>query len=905
MQPQPAASPVSFATFGEMLRYLRRRARLQQRDLSIAVGYSESQICRLEQNRRLPDLATLAALFIPALGIEHEPALTEQLLALAAAARGEPANAAPAELRSRLPIPLTPLIDRQSETAMICRALECADLRLLTLVGPPGIGKTRLALQVAAQLQPRFPAGVCFVALAPLRDPQLVLPAIAQALRMQPRAGQPLAETLAEVLQGRRLLLLLDNCEHVLDAAAQLAELLRALPLLRALATSRAALRISGEHLFAVPPLAPPDARRLPPDQLAANPAVQLFLARAQAIGPAALAGPAAVRAIAEICACLDGLPLAIELAAARCRLFTPQALLERLRGAAGALQLLVDGPRDLPAHQQTLRGTLDWSYQLLGPHERTLLDQLAVFEAGCDAEAAEAVCQAVGSWEPGAGESTPTPNSQPLTSTLESLASLVDQSLVRRIDGGAGEARFSMLETIREYARERLLAAGQAERLRGRHARYFLALAQAAERELSGADQERWFHQIELEFANLRAAAEWLAEHDLAGALQLAASLRQFWPTRGFLNEGRDWLAAQLADPRSAAVPPLVRAHALGTAGFLAYHQGDLDQAAEQSRAAEALCRAYGDAQGNADALLALGGVAFCRNDYATAERHFGEALARYRSCAARAGVAAALKNLGLVAKDRGNFAEAIGYFSESLALRRELGDKRGTAQVLFNLAVVAYWQAEYPRACQLAEQSAGMYRDLGDSMGLAYALDTLGMAASRRGSHAEAWQMLEEGLQLMRELGDRGGVALLLTDLGAAARACGDRATAQSRFAEALALAAEVGDQRRVAFCLEGLALAAGPQRRQRAARLFGAAEALRRAIGSPLPPSEQAEYAQGVAELRNQYASAAACAAAWSAGAAASLPDVIAEALDHLHQLGQAQARGGARGRLGAAA
>ena len=861
MQLQPPTVPASFATFGEMLRFLRRRARMQQRDLSIAVGYSESQICRLEQNRRLPDLATLAALFIPALGLEREPALAAQLLVLAAAARGEPAPA-PGGPRGGLPIPLTPLIDRQRETDAICRLFERPDLRLLTLVGPPGIGKTRLGLHVADRLRQRSPDGICFVGLAPVRDPQLVLPAIALALRVQPRAGQPLPEALAESLQGRRILLLLDNCEHVLDAAPALADLLRVLPLLKALATSRAALHISGEHLFAVPPLALP-APHAQPGELAENPAVQLFLARAQAISSAVPASAENICAIAAICACLDGLPLAIELAAARCRLFALPALLERLRGAAGALQLLVDGPRDLPAHQQTLRGTLDWSYQLLGAAEQALFDRLSVFVGGADAQAVEAICAE------GAG------------GAFDALQSLVAQSLVSCDADAEGQPRFGMLETVREYARERLLAAGQAEALRRRHASYYLALAQAAEGELGGSDQERWFRRLEREFANLRAAAEWLVGHDLADALRLSAVLRQFWPTRGYLHEGRGWLAAQLADPRIGEIPPLVRARALGTAGFLAFHQGDLDQAAEHSRAAEALCRAHADAQGSADAMLTLGGVAYYRNDYAAAQTHYAEALARYRSCAARAGVASALKNLGLVAKDRGNYAEAIGYFAESLALRRELGDRRGVAQAQFNLAVVAYWQADYPRAFELAQPSAATYRELGDSMGLAYALDTLGMAASRLGSHAEARHMLEEGLELLRALGDRGGIALLLTDLGAAARVCGDRAAAQSRYAEALALAAEVGDQRRVAFCLEGLALAAGPAR-QRAARLLGAAEALRRAIGSPLPPSERAEYEQGLSELRAQSASALAFAAAWGEGAAASLPALIAETL-----------------------
>ena len=868
--------PITFGSFGTMLRYLRRRARMQQRDLAIAVGYSESQICRLEQNQRLPDITTLAALFVPALGLEREPDLAGQLLELAAAARGEqpgrPAPTAPpraaATPAENLPTPLTPLIDRTREAAAARQAIERDGLRLLTLVGPPGIGKTRLAIHIASELRGSFADGVYFAALAPIRDPGLVLPTIAHALGVKCHADQPLLDGLRDALHGRRILLVLDNFEQILAAAPLVAELLRAAPLLKVLVTSRAALHLSGEHLFVVPPLGLPEGRVLPqPAQLLAYPAIQLFLARVQAINPAFAPTASDMRTVAEICACLDGLPLAIELAAARSRLFSPQTLLERLRGASGArmLQFLVDGPRDLPSHQQTLRGTIDWSYELLDVPERALLLRLAVFVGGCTAEAIEAVC--------GDYSDTQRP-------ALAGLQALVDQSLVRCEIGVGGQPRFSLLEMIGEYAREKLAQTGQAGALRRRHAAFYLALAQRAAGELSGAQQECWFQRLEAEFTNLRAALEWLATDNLEHALLLASSLRQFWPMRDYLPEARARLTALLRDPRAQRVALPVRARALGAAGFLAYQQGDLRQAQAYSDEALAISRACGDQRGIADALCNLGSVAFYKNDYAAAAALYTECLGLYRNLGARADLALALKNLGLVAKDQGNYAHAVTLFSESLAICRELGDKRGVAQALFNQGVVAYWQGDFTASVELSKQSATSYRDLGDAMGTAYALDNLGMAAYRLGDLQQAIAMLDESLQLFREVGDRMGLALLLTDMGTVVQARGDWPAARRLFREGMVVSEQVGDKRRIAFCLEGLALAQPPEHCLCAARLLGAAEALRAAIGAPLPPSEVCAYAEGVGALRQHCTDDRAFESAWAAGRQAELDELLAE-------------------------
>jgi predicted ATPase/DNA-binding XRE family transcriptional regulator len=897
-----AFSSSSFATFGALLRYLRRRARLQQRDLAIAVGYSEGQICRLEQNRRLPDLSTLAARFIPALDLDDQPELAAQLLELAAAARNADAVTVPAgdappitaneqpALQSaprlgNLPTPLTPLINRTREVAAINTCLERDDVHLVTLVGPPGIGKTRLGLHVAGAWQDRFRDGVYFVALAPVRDPDQVLPAIAHALGIQ-KTGEPVLDTMRAAVGGRQMLLVLDNFEQVADAAPQVAELLRAVPQVKALVTSRAALHLSGEHLFVVPPLDRPDPRNLPPlAELTAMPAVELLTRRLQAMRPEFALTQANARVIAEICACLDGLPLAIELAAARGRMFGPQALLERLRGASGptALRFLVDGPRDLLVHQQTLRSTIDWSYNLLDEDERALFHRLSVFVGGWTLEAAEAVASELKIENEelrkhSSCEQFSISNSQ--FSISDTLLALVDKSLLKCESGQEETPRFMMLETIREYAREKLEAGGHAEQARQRHADYYLRLAQTAECELNGAQQTRWFTQLEAEHNNLWAALDWLANNDIASGLRLACSLRQFWHARGYLNEARAWIEMALARCENCGLTELERARALCVAGFLAFHQGDLARTVALSDASLVIYRGLGIQRGSADALHNLAGVAFMSNQYARAGDLFGECLALYRELNDQAEVAQMLKNLGLIAKDQGNFGRATAFYQESLTIRRDLGDKRGVAQSFFNLGVVAYWQGDYTGAIELSEQGLALYRALGDKMGAAYILDTLGMARCKQGGYAQAMQLLEESLVMFRELGDQFGIALLLTDMGGVAQAHADADQAARLFGEALALSWKIGDKRRVAFCLEGLATAAGARRRDRAAQLFGAAAALRDAIGAPLPPSEQADYELNLAAARAGDADT--FAVAWSAGEAMTLEQAVEYAL-----------------------
>jgi tetratricopeptide (TPR) repeat protein len=436
------------------------------------------------------------------------------------------------------------------------------------------------------------------------------------------------------------------------------------------------------------------------------------------------------------------------------------------------------------------------------------------------------------------------------------------------------------MLETIREYACEKLEAGGQAERARRQHAAFYLRLAQAAERELGGAQQARWFAQLEAEHNNLWAALDWFSAHDIAGGLRLACSLRQFWHARGYLSEARSWIEAALARCGRNDLADQERARGLYVAGFLAFHQGDLAHTVVHSETALAIYRRLGARRGIADALHNLAGAAFMSNQYALAGELFGECLVLYRALDDQAEVAQVLKSLGLIAKDQGDFARATAFYQESLAIRRALDDNRGVAQAFFNLGVVAYWQGDYAAAFELSEQGLELYRALGDKMGAAYALDTLGMARCKQGEHVQSMRLLEASLAMFRELGDQFGIALLLTDMGGVALARNDAGHAARLFGEALALSWRIGDKRRLAFCLEGLAMALGSGQGLHAARLFGAAAALRDAIGAPLPPSEQADYERNLAALRA--ADAGAFMAAWDAGQALAPQQAVEFAL-----------------------
>ena len=587
-----------------------------------------------------------------------------------------------------LPTPLTSFVGRERELALLADRLAAA--RLVTLTGPGGVGKTRLAVQAAVAARGAFDGGVAFVSLAPIRDPGLVAATVAQALGVREVAGRTVLAGLTAALRHLRLLLVLDNFEQVLPAAPVVATLLAACPRLTVLVTSRALLRLSGEHDVAVAPLSvPAPGAAATAEVLERAEATRLFLERARAARAELAVDAEDAEAIAQVCRRLDGLPLAIELAAARVRLLSPRALLARLERR---LPLLTGGPRDAPARQQTLRATIAWSDELLEPDERTLLRRLAVFAGGCTLEAAAAVC-------------TPaTAAAGAAVAQLDGLDSLVGKSLLHAGASPAGEPRFGMLETVREYALEQLEASGEAEALRWRYARYYTGLAAEARRDLESPQQVAVLDRLEAELDNFRAVLGWAGARGAGGetAAGLTAALCQFWYLRGYVAEGQDWVRAALSLPAAAGHTAL-RAELLGE-GVGYWFQGDDDLARAHLEESVAIFRERGDARRLATMLHRLGQVVHRRGATAAAAELHEEALALARAAGDDYTVAFALVGLGNVALEQGGRAVARGYYDEALALRRRLGHTWGVAHALNSLADLARAEDDDARAADLA---------------------------------------------------------------------------------------------------------------------------------------------------------------------------------------------------------
>jgi non-specific serine/threonine protein kinase len=643
--------------------------------------------------------------------------------------------ARPAFVRKHnLPAQVTSFIGREREIGEVKRLL--ATTRMLTLTGPPGTGKTRLGLQVAAQVLDRFADGVFFVDLAPISDPQLVPSTVAQALGVREAGGQPLLETLKNDLRGKRLLLLLDNFEQIIDTAPLVGELLSASPGLKALVTSREPLHVYGEQEYPVPPLALPDLDRVEPLRaLSQYEAVELFSQRAQAVRPGFTIADEDAPAIAEICVRLDGLPLAIELAAARSKLLSPEMMRRRLESRLGTL---TGGARDLPGRLRTLRGAIDWSYDLLDADEKTLFARLAVFQGGRTVQAVEAVC--------GYGLAI---------DVIDGLESLLYKSLLRQEVGLDSEPRFLFLETIHEYARERLEESGEAEAMRKRHADYFVTLAERAEPELPGARQDYWSARLRVEHENLRTALAWsLGGADPELGLRLVGALRDFWYYGGHIAEGGRW--AERALESTEDTPPALRAKALNAAGQLAFARGDHEQGRLVHREALVLSREAGDRINHAWALALLGwhlsaypgrygeGIGLCE-----------EGLALFRVLDHKPGIARALNALGELARLDGDYERAKQVYEDCLAISRETGDRQREALMLGCLGYVAQHQGDYGRAEALIIKALTLLRELHLRYGIAAFSLALAGPVGAQGQAVRAARLLGAGEALLEAMG------------------------------------------------------------------------------------------------------------------------------------------------------
>ncbi|MBA2470445.1 MAG: AAA family ATPase, partial [Chloroflexia bacterium] len=647
---------------------------------------------------------------------------------------------------SLLPVPLTPLLGRDEEIARIRAVLDSGETRLVTLTGPGGIGKTRLALKVAAEVKDDFAHGVCFVPLASIHDAGLVAPAIARTLGVRESKDRPVTQILTEFLRERHLLLVLDNLEQVIAAAPWMSGLLGACPRLKILATSRTPLRVRGEQRLPIPPLpVPGHVGRQPVGTLSAYASVTLFVQRAHAVQPAFELTEANADAVAEICRRLDGLPLAIELAAARVSILSPAALLARL---TDRLVLLTGGPRDALPRLQTMRNAVAWSYDLLSPGERALFRRLAVFAGGFTLDAVETVANIK-------------------DRILDDVEALVDHSLLTHVPAENGTPRFGMLETIREYALDRLVAGGEEEAARDAHAAYFLDVASESERAMKGSGQVAWLDRLEIEHDNLRAVFSWLDKRDrIEEAMTLAGAIWFFRWIRGYYTEGRTQFETLLAHP-DAQGRTIPRASALNGLGITALSQGDHARSLESHNEALTIFKEHGDRENQALALLCTGATLMARGDLDHAEAVSAQSLSLARSLDDPWGISAALGNLGAIELSRNELEQGSALINESIAFGRRAGDRWIVSLNLANLAGMAVNRGNHEQATALAEESNGLVRELGDKRDLPNGSLLLGEIAQKQDDFAGAARHYQEALAVSRETGDKRLIAYSLMSL------------------------------------------------------------------------------------------------------------------------------------------
>lgn len=870
-------------TFGDWLKRRRAALGVTQEQFAERIGVSPAMLRKLESGERRPSIqvASLLADYFRVAADEREAfvayARSEGAPSQERVAGGVNANSPWRVARSRqsnLPAPLTRLIGRDVEEAKVREQLLNPRVRLLTLTGPPGIGKTRLALQVAATLTEQFEGGVYFVDLSPIVDPDLVQATIARTLGLKEAATRTLEEVLFGFVTERSMLLVLDNFEQVLDAALGVVKLLQAGSALKMLVTSREALHVRGERRYIVPPLEAPDSVEMGDlERISDYPAVQLFMERTQAIHHDFKLDETNSAAIAELCARLGGLPLSIELITARTRLFSPEALLAHLN-KVGDLAFLSGNARDLPDRHRSLRAAIAWSYDLLDSAEQAIFRRLGLFVGSFNAEAAAGLC-------PG----------RLIPDVSSALLSLLDKSLLALIEDAPGAEdqataissretsstvphlsamltpRFAMPETIREYAREQLRGSGEEEIAQRLHARYFMQLAEEAESHLTGSTQAAWLDRLDREYDNFREAFLWAkaargqrSADDVAGlagsqseglraaeiALRLAGALGHFWYVRGYYREGQEWLTEALALPASPT-PELarLRAKALSMSGPLVIVQGD----------------------------------------YATGRAMHEQSLAIRREIGDRKGVGISLNHLGTMAYEQGDFAAARILFEESLTIRREIGDKLGESLVLTNLASTAHQLGDLNTARALLEETLVVKREIGNKERLATTLNNLGGLLSEQGEFEAARAFLEEGLANNREVGSKRGIASSLNYLGDLWYRQGDYEQASLRYRESLAIKRGIHDNISIPAGLVGLgAIAVAIGQVERAARLLGSAANLWEALSMAPETYTRRLYKISVASAQ-ALSGEGAFEQAWSEGRAMSLYEAVEYALNEM--------------------
>lgn len=844
-------------TFGGWLKHRRKELGITQDEFAESIGCSLATLQKIEGGARRPS-GQIAHLLADLLGIASDEREAFIVFARAgradtgstpldhkAASNGSGMNApwrAISLNRTNLPVVLTALIGRGQEEGEACAHLLSPKTRLLSLIGAPGVGKTRLALQVASDVAEHFEDGVYFIDLAAVVDPDMVLPTIARTLGLKEAGELPVEGTLQEHVRERKLLLVLDNFEQVLDAAPALVNMMQASPWLKVLVTSREALHVRGERRFSLVPLAVPDhslyaqgkegkpSRSLTPATLAAYPSVELFTERAQAVSSEFELTQENAGEVAAICSALEGLPLAIELAAARAGHFSPAEIYAAL---GSGRNLPLRGARDAPARQRTLKNAFSWSYGLLDPSEQKLFRRLSVFVHGCTLEAVESVCNAA------ADLGTP---------VAEAIMSLVEKSLVVR-SHMEGVTRFTMLETIREYALDELEANQEEPHTRQQHAYYCSSLVDEAETYLGGPEQTAWLNKLGADHDNVRAALNWLLA-DGAGdealvrmSLQISADMARFWFLRGYLTEGREWLGATLrnAEPLLNGgddSPVELYVRALDMAGRLAWAQGD----------------------------------------YPTAQSLWESGLARNQALGDRQRSAHLLNGLAQLALDRLSYQEAISLYQEGLSLARQVDDKPLIAKTLNNIANVYRNMMDYPAARQCYEDSLLLFREIGDKTSIVVPLNNLGLVSMDMEDSTAARRYLEEALHLCRELDQKNGLAFALSFLGQLEVRESDFGRAAYIYSEALSLAGDLGAKSVLANCIEGVAsIQEGLGRPLEAAWLWGNAAALREAMDLPLPLPGRPRYERSIASAR-AHADSPAFDAAWAEGRTAIVEEAL---------------------------